>query len=73
MGIPRSATGTHSLRVAGATAAYYATEGNKEVVQRLGRWARHAFQGYVWEDRALTRGLATRMLRAPWAPHIAAF
>ena len=72
-GFERRVTGTHNLRVAGATAAYHATGGKKEVVQRLGRWASDAFQGYVWEDRSLTAGLSSAMLRAPWAPHMAAF
>ena len=73
MGIPASAVGTHSLRVGGATAVYAVTKGNKDLVQRLGRWASDAFQGYVWEDRTLTLGLAGAMLRAPWGPHMAAY
>ena len=59
--------------VGGATAVYQASQGNKDLVQRLGRWASDAFQGYVWEDPELTRGLLTRMLKAPWSPHMAAF
>ena len=70
--MPRTAIGTRSLRVGGATAAYHATDGNKGTVQRLGRWASDAFQGYVWEGRTLMRTLAARMLRAPWGPHMAA-
>jgi len=69
LGMPADATGTHSLRVAGATAIYAATQGNKGLVQRMGRWASDAFQGYVWEDRSLTLGLASKMVAAPWAPH----
>ena len=72
-GIPADATGTHSLRIGGATAVYAATGGNKDKTQRLGRWASDAFQGYVWEDRLFTRGLATSMLQAPWDPHRAAY
>ena len=72
-GIPRANTGTHSLRVAGATAIYAATDGNKDMVQRLGRWSSDCFQGYLWGDRTLTCGLATKMLRAPWSPHMGAF
>ncbi len=48
---------------------YHATGGNKNVVKRLGRWASEAFEGYLWEDRTLTRGLASAMLRAPWHVH----
>ena len=73
MGIPKEVTGTHSLRVGGATAVYAASGGNAKLVQRLGRWASDAFQGYVWEDRSLTAGLPTQMLRAPWAPHMSSF
>ena len=46
---------------------------SKETVQRLGRWASDAFAGYIWEDSELTLGLSTRMLRAPWSPHMGAF
>ena len=72
-GFARSDTGTHSLRIGGASAAYFATGGNKDAVQRLGRWASDAFAGYVWEDRSLTAGLARAMLKAPWNPPRGAF
>ena len=72
-GIPKEATGTHSLRVGGASALYLATGGNKDLVQRLGRWSSDAFQGYIWEDPSWTAGLASSMLRTPWGPHMAAF
>ena len=43
LGVPRSKTGTHSLRVGGATAVCSATGGSKDKTQRLGRWASDAF------------------------------
>ena len=59
----------HSLRVGGASALYHATGGNAPVVKRLGRWASEAYEGYIWEDRTLTKGLAGAMLAAPWHVH----
>ena len=56
-------------RVAGASALYEASGGNVALVKRLGRWSSDVFEGYIWESRALTRGLSTRMLSAPWAVH----
>ena len=73
LGVPRSKTGTHSLRVGGATAVYTATRGNNDKTQRLGRSASDTFQVYIWEDRSLTQGLSSAMLRAPWSPHMGAF
>ena len=73
LGLPADATGTHSLRSGGATALYNATQGNTKVVQRMGRWASDVFEGYVWEDRSLTRGMSARMLAAPWTIHTAAY
>ena len=49
-GMPSDSTGTHSLRIAGATAIYNATDGNKDLAQRVGRWASDAFQAYLWES-----------------------
>ena len=69
MGLPRGVTGTHSLRIGGASALYQATGGNVPLVKRLGRWQSDAFEGYIWESRELTLGLAERMARAPWAVH----
>ena len=71
LGIPGDATGMHSLRSGGASAIYNATGGNVPLVRRLGRWASDAFEGYIWEDSQLTRGLASRMLNAPWSVHSA--
>ena len=68
-GMPASTLNTHSLRVGGATALYHATGGNAPVVKRLGRWASEAYEGYLWEDRTLTKGLANAMLAAPWNVH----
>ena len=73
LGISRRDTGTHSFRIAGATAVYSATGGSKKTTQRIGRWSSDALQRYVWKDASLTKGLAGRMLRAPWSPHMAAF
>ena len=69
LGIPPEATGIHSLRSGGASALYQATGGNIPLVKRLGRWSSEAFEGYIWEDRTLTRGLAASMLSAPWSIH----
>ena len=71
LGIPADATGMHSLRSGGATAIYNATGGNVPLVKRLGRWASDAFEGYIWEDSQLTRGLSSNMLNAPWSVHSA--
>jgi hypothetical protein len=71
-GMPAETLNLHSLRVGGASALYHATGGNVEVVKRLGRWSSTAFEGYLWEDRSLTKGLAGAMLRAPWHVHTGA-
>ena len=71
-GMPADTLNTHSLRVGGASALYHATGGNAPVVKRLGRWASEAYEGYLWEDRTLTRGLLGAMLRAPWHVHTGA-
>ena len=68
-GLPAEALNTHSLRAGGASALFHATGGNIPVVKRLGRWASEAFEGYLWEDHTLTRGLAGAMLAAPWHVH----
>ena len=72
-GMPAEILGTHSLRSGGASALYHATGGNTSVVKRLGRWASEAFEGYLWEDRTLTKGLTTAMIRAPWHVHQATY
>ena len=46
--------------------------GNIALVKRLGRWASDAFEGYIWEDRELTKGLSSKMIAAPWHVHGAA-
>ena len=66
-GCPCEVTGTHSLRCGGASALYHFSGGNQPLVKRLGRWQCEAVEGYVWEDRLLTRGLSGGMLTAPWA------
>ena len=71
LGIPASATGLHSLRSGGASAIYNATDGNVPLVKRLGRWASDAFEGYIWEDSRLTKGLSSKMLSAPWTTNSA--
>ena len=68
-GLSWECTGTHSLRVAGASALYQASGGNTALVKRMGRWASDVFEGYIWESRELTLGLSSRMLSAPWAVH----
>ena len=72
-GMPANVVNTHSLRAGGASALDFATGGNVQVVKRLGRWASEAFEGYLWEEASLTRGLASAMYRAPWGVHPAAF
>ena len=71
LGIPADATGMHSLRCGGASVIYNATGGKVTLVKRLGRWASDAFEGYIWEDCQLTRGLASSTLSAPWSVHSA--
>ena len=68
-GVPEGKMNTHSLRVGGASALFQATGGNIGLVKRLGRWASDAFEGYIWEDRELTEGLASKMIQAPWHIH----
>ena len=36
-------------------------------MKRLGRWSSDVYEGYVWEDRLLTKGLSSQMITAPWA------
>ena len=71
-GIPESEVGVHSLRSGGASALNHASGGNKAFVQRLGRWASEAFQGYIWEDRTLTVSLLTGPAAAEAEAQIAA-
>ena len=72
-GVPYEVLGLHSLRSGGASALYQASGGNIGLVKRLGRWQSEAFEGYIWEDRELTRGLASAMIRAPWHVHAASY
>jgi len=72
-GMPANVLTVHSLRAGGVSALYHATGGNINVVKRLGRWASEAFEGYLWEDRTLTKGLTTAMIAAPWHVHSAAY
>ena len=51
---------------------FQATGGNIALVKRLGRWASDAFEGYIWEDRELTKGLSSKMVAAPRHVHGAA-
>ena len=68
-GVPRGEVGTHSLRAGGASAVFAASGGNAPLTQRVGRWASSAYEGYIWETEALTRGLSSEMIRAPQAYH----
>ena len=72
-GLDVEVVGVHSLRAGGASAVFQASGGNRPLVQRLGRWAAEAFSGYIWEDRALTKGLANAMLDAPCSAHAGAY
>ena len=67
MGIPWESVGTHSLRFGGASAIFQCSGGNSALVKRLGRWSSDVYEGYVWEDRLLTKGLSSQMITAPWA------
>ena len=55
--------GSHSLRFGGAS-AMYAAYGDTGMVQRWGRWASDAFQGYIWEARTNALNVAERMRTA---------
>ena len=59
--------GSHSLRFGGAS-ALWASFHDSGLVQRWGRWASNCFQGYVWESRQASRGVADRMVQADFAP-----
>ena len=61
-GIDEKLMGSHSLRIGGATAMYHVTRDLK-LVQRYGRWASDAFQGYLWEADEAQQGLARDMGR----------
>ena len=49
--------------IVGAT-ALYAAFGDTAMVQRWGRWASDAFQGYLWEARGNAKGVAEAMRKA---------
>jgi hypothetical protein len=55
--------GTHSLRIGGASALWN-TFRDTALVQRWGRWASSAFQGYLWDSRALAEGVSGRTVAA---------
>lgn len=59
-GLPSSKYGNHSLRIGGATALYHPGM-SIEVIQRYGRWASQAFQGYLWENSESSKGLSPKM------------
>jgi hypothetical protein len=58
--------GTHSLRIGGASALWN-TFRDTALVQRWGRWTSSAFQGYLWDARALADGVAGMMVAADFA------
>ena len=60
VGVDPQYIGSHSLRFGGAT-ALWAAYGDSAMVQRWGRWASDAFQGYLWEARGNSRGVAEAM------------
>ena len=62
-GVDPQYIGSHSLRFGGAT-ALYAAFGDTAMVQRWGRWASDAFQGYLWEARGNAKGVAEAMRKA---------
>ena len=55
--------GTHSLRFGGASAPWAAYR-DSAVVERWGRWAPEAFQGYLLEAKGNAAGVATAMAGA---------
>lgn len=59
-GLPASKYGSHSFRIGGATALYHSGM-SIEVIQRYGRWASQAFQGYLWENSESSKGLSLKM------------
>ena len=59
--------GSHSLRFGGAS-ALWASFHDSGLVQRWGRWASNCFQGYVWESRQASQGVADRIVQADFAP-----
>jgi hypothetical protein len=59
--------GSHSLRFGGASAIWAAYH-DSAMVKRWGRWASDAFQGYLWESRKGSEGVATAMANVDMTP-----
>ena len=62
-GVDPQYIGSHSLRFGGATALWTAYQ-DTAMVQRWGRWASDAFQGYLTEARGNAKGVAAAMSSA---------
>ena len=71
VGYPLGSTSIHSLRSGGASALYESSGGNTNLVKRMGRWASDCFEGYLWETRTMSRGLAQGMVNSTWDLHAA--
>jgi hypothetical protein len=59
--------GSHSLRFGGASALWAAFH-DSALVRRWGRWASDAFQGYLWENRKGSEGVAKAMAEVDMTP-----
>ena len=62
-GVDPQYIGSHSLRFGGASALWAAYQ-DTAMVQRWGRWASDAFQGYLWKARNNAKGVAEAMMSA---------
>jgi len=71
-GVPPERIGTHSLRIGGATALHRAGWELAQI-QRFGRWASGAFQGYLWDHHELTAGMAASMTKQRGTLHAGIF
>ena len=62
-GVDPNHLGSHSLRIGGAS-ALWASFKDTALIQRWGRWKSDAFQGYIWEDSEVAKGVADQMAAA---------
>ena len=67
LGFNEARLGSHSLRFGGASALWAAYH-DSALVRRWGRWASDAFQGYIWEGRQGSAGVAQSMAKADLTP-----